>query len=217
MKVGTDGVLLGAWAETEGTHNILDIGTGSGLIALMLAQRTGNKTAIDAIEIEPLAFEQAQKNIMRSPWPDKVKAYHTSLQNFHSITKYDLIISNPPYFQNSQKPPDARRVQARHTTSLTYLELLTSVKKLLAETGSFNVILPYAEGLQFIELARQFNLFCTRRCSFRTRKEKPIERWLLEFSFNDLPQSESEIILYRTGEEWSEEYKLWTKDFYLKL
>jgi tRNA1Val (adenine37-N6)-methyltransferase len=217
MKVGTDGVLLGAWAGTGDAKKILDIGTGSGLIALMLAQRTMPGVSIDALEIEQHAFEQAQENTVRSPWRDKVKVFHIAIQDFNTTEKYDLIVSNPPYFQNSQRPPDEKRLQARHTTSLTYPELLSSVRRLINAKGKFNVILPHTEGLQFIDFARPYNLHCTRQWSFRTRKEKPIERWLLEFSVHEAFKEDGEIILYSTHDEWSEGYKKLTKDFYIKL
>lgn len=217
MKVGTDGTLLGAWTNTCASKTILDIGTGSGLIALMLAQRTNENVSIDAIEIERHAFEQATENVRNSPWLDKIKTHHIALQDFTPASTYDLIVSNPPYFQNSQKPPNEKRVQARHTTSLPYPVLLSSAKKLLASEGTFNVILPFTEGLQFLALAKNFDLQCTRQWSFRTRKEKPIERWLLEFSLTQRSKEEGEIILYTSGEEWSEDYKTLTREFYLKL
>lgn len=218
MKVGTDGVLLGAWTNVQHANTILDIGTGSGLIALMLAQRTADTVQIDAIEIEQQAFEQACENIRNAPWHHRVKAHRTALQEFVPPHGYDLIVSNPPYFQNSQKPPDEKRVQTRHTTSLSYPELLSSSATLLNNTGRLCVILPFTEGLQFIALARHYKLYCSRQWSFRTRPEKPIERWLLEFSLNSQPTPETaEILLYQHGEEWSDEYRALTKAFYLKL
>jgi len=218
MKVGTDGVLLGAWTNVEHASTILDVGTGSGLIALMLAQRTTDKVQIDAIEIEQHAFEQASDNIKDTPWYYRVTAHHAALQEFESTCRYDLIVSNPPYFQNSQKPPDEKRVQARHTISLSYPELLLSSAKLLNSSGRLSVVLPFTEGLQFVTLAGQHNLHCSRQWSFRTRREKPIERWLLEFSFTPLSTPETgEILLYKHGEEWSDAYKKLTREFYLKL
>lgn len=218
MKVGTDGVLLGAWADVTNANTILDIGTGSGVIALMLAQRTPHQTHIDAIEIEDNAFEQADENIKNAPWHDRVVAHHVALQQFESAHQYDLIVSNPPYFQNSQKPPDKKRVQARHTTSLSYPELLSFSAALLTPAGKLSLVLPFTEGLQFIALARQHNFYCSRQWSFRTRHEKPIERWLLEFSFRQQQTPESgEILLYQQGEDWSDRYKELTKEFYLKL
>jgi tRNA1Val (adenine37-N6)-methyltransferase len=217
MKVGTDSVLLGAWTNTEGAKHILDIGTGSGIIALMLSQRTPSSTQIDAVEIEPDAAAQARKNVLQSPWPDKVNVYQSSIQTFYTEKKYDLIISNPPYFQNSFKPSDENRLITRHTVSLSFNDLIETVKRLLTAAGKFCVILPYQEGLEFIELAKNNNLYCMRQCAFRSRMEKPVERWLLEFSSNFKPKAEGELILYGTGDEWSDGYKSLTKDFYLKI
>lgn len=216
MKVGTDGVLLGAWLTLQNPATILDIGTGTGVIALMLAQRSDEDTRIDAIELEPQAFEQATENVKRSSWPDKVCLQPGAIQDFNPTHRYDIIVSNPPYFQNSQKPPDERRLQTRHTDTLSFEELLVAVKRLLTTHGKFNVILPNNEGMAFVDLALKHKLYCSRQWSFRTRKEKPIERWLMEFSLEPLPKSIGEIILYKTGEIWSDDYRNLTKDFYLR-
>lgn len=217
MKVGTDGVLLGAWTNVDEVKNILDIGTGTGVIALMLAQRTPSSTQIDAVEIDSDNARQAIENILLSPWPEKTKVHHVPIQNYNPEKKYDLIVSNPPYFQNSFKPPDEKRLRTRHTVDLSFSDLIQAVKKLLNTTGRFNIILPYQEGLEFIDLAKNNSLYCTRQCGFRSRADKPIERWLLEFSLIDKHTVFDEIILYQIGEEWSERYKALTKEFYLKL
>ena len=216
MKVGTDGVLLGAWTTVGQAKSILDIGTGSGVIALMLAQRSGKDTSIDAVEVEAQDAAQALENVSGSPWPEKIKIHHTPIQQFASGGTYDLIVSNPPYFINSQQPPDAKRLQARHTVVLNYADLLQAVKKHLDPTGTFNIVLPFTEGLQFIDLAKAFSLHCSRQWSFRTRKEKPIERWLLEFSREEKIVNMGEILLYDQGTNWSPEYRHLTKEFYLK-
>jgi tRNA1Val (adenine37-N6)-methyltransferase len=217
MKVGTDGVLLGAWANPKSSNTILDIGTGTGVIALMMAQRSLKNCTIVAVELEPDAFNQALENVRQSPWPQKIQVHQSAIQDFTTDKKFDLIISNPPYFQNSQKPPDEKRIQTRHTVTLSFQELIHAVVRLLDVNGKFNVILPYQEGLSFIALANQNQLYCTRQWSFRTRKEKPIERWLLEFAFKASPVEKGEVVLYDSGEEWSEDYKSLTRDFYLKL
>lgn len=217
MKVGTDGVLLGAWTNPSNAKYILDIGTGSGIIALMLAQRTESDVLIDAVEVEAKDAAQASENISNSPWPAKVLVHHTPIQDFRSERKYDLIVSNPPYFINSQEPPDKRRVEARHTILLSHEELLQSVSRLLSARGRFSVILPYTEGLYFIERAKLYNLSCSRQWSFRTRKEKPIERWLLEFSCSPKTTDRGEILLYDDANEWSKGYITLTQQFYLKL
>ncbi len=215
MKVGTDAVLLGAWAKITSAKHVLDIGTGSGVIALMLAQRTSPLCTIDAVEIEPIDAQQATDNVLQSPWPNKVRVFNTSIQEFKPPHFYDLIISNPPYFINSEKPPDVRRQQTRHTSLLSFESLLSCVNRLLTPNGKFNIILPYTEGFQFVELARQSKLFCTRQVSFRTRLEKPIERWLLEFSRVESTSERDEILLYENGLMWSAKYHALTQEFYL--
>jgi tRNA1Val (adenine37-N6)-methyltransferase len=216
MKVGTDGVLLGAWVDIGNCKRILDIGTGSGVIALMLAQRTTSDVTIDAVEVESEDAEQAKENVEQSPWPRRIEVFTSSIQNYTSHELYDLIVSNPPYFNNSAKPPDEKRVQARHTTSLPYDVLLKHVKQLLAPNGRVAVILPFTEGLEFETLTSKQNLYCVRKTGFRTRREKPIERWLMEFSQQSQDKIENEILLYNDGLEWSDDYIRLTRDFYLK-
>jgi len=216
MKVGTDGVLLGAWAEVKNATHVLDIGTGTGVIALMVAQRTVPTAQIEGIELDADAAAQAQQNALQSPWHTKVSIHAASLQQFTPTQKYDLILSNPPYFVNSQEPPDQKRLQTRHTVTLTFEELLMSVSKLITDEGTFNVILPYTEGLKFIHLAAIQGLHVTRQWSFRTRATKPIERWLLAFSKQHIANPEKgEILLYDTGTHWSTGYRELTHDFYL--
>lgn len=217
MKVGTDAVLLGAWANVTEAKSILDIGTGTGVIALMLAQRSDDNVHIDAVEIELQDAEQAKENILNSPWPHLISIHQVPIQQFSSKVKYDLIVSNPPYFNHSFQPPDKKRLHTRHTVSLDFSELLSCVIRLLHPDGKFNIILPHMEGLEFISLARQKNLFCSRQWSFRPREEKRIERWLLEFQFQSVKIEEGEIIHYSTTGEWTEDYKSLTRDFYIKL
>ncbi|HMP99538.1 MAG TPA: methyltransferase [Cyclobacteriaceae bacterium] len=216
MKVGTDAVLLGAWANTDETKVILDIGTGCGVIALMLAQRTSEDAIIDAIDIDEQSCEEAYLNFTTSPWPDKLGVVHTSLQNFHSEKHYDLIVSNPPYFTNSYKPERLTRIHARHTTQLDALTLISAVKKLLHKAGKFCVVLPFTEGLEFSSLCRANGLYCTRKFSVRGRTHKPIERWLLEFQFEEKEVEQGEIIIHDVGDAWAASYRALTKDFYLK-
>ena len=216
-KVGTDGVLLGAWVDIHaGDKSLLDIGTGSALIALMLAQRTDSSTRIDGVEIEKQDAEQARKNVSLSPWREKIRIYNVAVQDFISETKYDLIVSNPPYFMNSWLPSEKKRSQARHTHELSYEDLLITSTRLLAPTGRLAVILPYVEGLHFLELAGHYKLFVLHQSNFRSRQHKPVERLLLELSPKQNAKVESEIILYSDGENWSEPYRRMTRDFYLK-
>lgn len=215
MKVGTDGVLLGAWADVRHATQILDIGTGSGVIALILAQRTTDDTYIDAVELLHEDAHQAMENVFMSPWKNRIKIHSLPVQEFASEKKYDLIISNPPFFMDSQAPPDKKRHQARHAVTLTYDELSDTVVRLLKKTGRFNVILPFTEGLRFISQVKNSGLFCSRQFGFKSRKEKPIERWLLEFTLQPADKETGEITLYNEFNEWSEEYRRLTKAFYL--
>lgn len=216
MKVGTDGVLLGAWVDVSNCKRILDIGTGSGVIALMLAQRTTSDVVIDGVEVEKEDADQANENVLHSPWPRRIEIHCTPIQHFHSDELYDLIVSNPPYFNNSAKPPNEKRIQARHTTSLPYEVLLKQSVSLLRREGRLAVILPYSEGIQFETLASGVALSCTRKAVFRTRRGKPVERLLMEFSKTAKSLVEHEILLYNDGLEWSDDYIRLTRDFYLK-
>jgi tRNA1Val (adenine37-N6)-methyltransferase len=219
MKVGTDAVLLGAWASVGDAKRILDIGTGNGTIALMLAQRSVDLSEIDAVEIEATDALQAAENFNQSRWKHKLHMHHSSIQSFYPDKKYNLIVSNPPYFSNSQSPPDQRRYHARHTIKLNHNDLTTAVIRLLEDDGKFNVVLPYEEGVRFMELAETKMLYCSRRFSFRTRAEKKVERLLIEFQRQPQAAATGEILLYKnkTGEIWDDTYKNLTRDFYIKL
>ncbi|MBX2915059.1 MAG: methyltransferase [Cyclobacteriaceae bacterium] len=215
MKVGTDGVLLGAWASVTNARRILDVGTGSGVIALMLAQRTQPDTHIDAIDISEDDCKVAQENVGQSPWPKKVTIQPCSLQELIS-EPYDVIVSNPPYFINSYKPPGAKRTRARHTETLSQHDLLYHSKRLLSPSGKLTVILPETEAGKLVELSYKSGWFCTRKCLFRSRQAKPVERVLLELSLQFEPLHAEELVLYESGENWSKAYKNLTNAFYLK-
>jgi tRNA1Val (adenine37-N6)-methyltransferase len=218
-KVGTDGVLLGAWVSVNNCKNILEIGTGSGVIALMLAQRTGGEVMIDAVEIQHEDARQAQENVTKSLWQEKISVHETAIQDFSSTIQYDVIVSNPPYFVNSWLPPNEQRTKVRHTSTLSFIELLQAVIKNLTITGLFALILPYTEAMQFIQLAESVGLHLVRQCAFKSRNHKPVERVLMEFSHVSCPLTSEHLVLYKNenGEEWSDEYKQLTKDFYLKI
>jgi tRNA1Val (adenine37-N6)-methyltransferase len=217
-KVGTDAVLLGAWVNIhENQKSFLDIGTGSGILALMMAQRTSYETHIDAVEIEAQDARQARENFAHSPWSHRISLHHTPLQEFEPGKQFDLIITNPPYFVNSLTPPDERRSRARHAQHLTFNDLLESASRLLSSFGRFALILPAAEEVRFLTLARQFKLFPLRKTTFRARAHKPAERLLIELAYEGTPEAASEIILYADGESWSSDYKKLTADFYLRI
>lgn len=216
-KVGTDAVLLGAWVHlSQADKSILDIGTGSGVIALMLAQRTAHDARIDAVEIGGPDAEQARENVLASPWKEKISVHHLPLQEYRPQEKYDLIVTNPPYFVKSHEPPDAQRSQARHTHHLPFEDLLGNTVRLLSKQGRFALILPHVEGLHFLTLARRYKLFPVRKTTFRSRISKAVERLLIELAFEGPLQADAEIILYAEGENWSEEYRELTRDFYLQ-
>lgn len=215
MKVGTDAVLLGAWANIENAKRILDVGTGSGVIALMLAQRSIEYSVIDAIDIGAADAEQARKNVLHSPWPKKVVVYERRLQEFDTDEKYDLIVSNPPYFVNSLQPPSMERTKARHANELTFDELITHSLRLLNSNGKLSVILPVVEGEVFTSIAIKNGLHLVRETAFYSREEKPQERWLLEFSTEPQKKISDTLILYDVAGEKSAAYRELTGEFYL--
>ncbi len=217
MKVGTDAVLLGAWVNVSKAKRILDVGTGCGIIALMLAQRTEEEVNIEGIEIDQQSAQQAQENLEKTLWCNRVLFHHLSLQNFNSPYKYDLIVSNPPYFNHSQLPPKAHRAKARHTQALCYEELISHTMLLLKKKGRLAVILPYTEGNFFVNIASLSGLICIRQLAFYSREGKPQERWLFEFSLNPAPLKKEKLVLHGVGESWSPDYQSLTKAFYLKL
>jgi tRNA1Val (adenine37-N6)-methyltransferase len=219
MKVGTDGVLLGAWANVSNATRILDIGTGTGVIALILAQRTNSEVHIDAVEIDAEALADAKENIQASPWHVRLTVYCIAIQDFNTDHQFDHILTNPPYFIGSYKPPDNQRVVARHNDTLSFADIISTANRLLTPNGRLSIILPYTEGLTFMQTALEAGFHCTRQWNFKSRQEKPIERWLLEFSKGKRATETGELVLYKfsKGEEWSETYALLTRDFYLKL
>lgn len=218
MKVGTDGVLLGAWANIHSVKTCLDIGTGTGLIALIIAQRCNAK--IDAIEIDKNSFDEAKENFANSNWGDRINAFHYSFQQFYksSSKKYDLIITNPPYFKDSLKSEDSGRNLARHNDELSLDDLLTGVVKLLYPTGQFCLILPFEQVENFKNEALTRSLFCTKQTNVRTTPNKDAKRVLLEFRLNDFPIINDEIIIEQNGRhQYSAEYVNLTKDLYLNM
>jgi tRNA1Val (adenine37-N6)-methyltransferase len=218
MKVGIDGVLLGAWADADNADAILDIGTGTGLIALMLAQRSSAR--IDAIDIDADAVIQANENIQKSPWLSRIEAYEVELQKYVLKTenRYDLIVSNPPYFVNSTKAPVENRNTARHTDTLTHKELLDNALSLLKPTGRICVILPVNEGLLSVEYAASIGLYCTKQVAVFPKPGAVPKRLLLEFSPQFAACVNSEIVIESdVRHQYSPEFTALAKDYYLKL
>lgn len=215
MKVGTDGVLLGAWAAVESAKSCLDIGTGTGVLALMVAQRNKDISVV-AIELDNEAVIQAKENVATSPWLNRIDVVHADVRSYCADKTFDLIISNPPYFNASLKSADAHRSLARHTTSLSYKELLSCVRDLLAPQGIFSLILPYDVCTEFIDLAKSHNLFCSRLCKVMPLTNANPKRALMEFSFSDSDTILEELVIESGGRHcYSAEYKELTKEFYL--
>lgn len=216
MKVGTDAVLLGSWVSTINAKSILDIGTGTGIIALMLAQKSD--AVIDAIDIDKNAFIQAAENITDCKWKERIRIHHISLQNYSTDCnrKYDLIVSNPPYFVDSSKALEESRTNARHTDQLPFSDLLNGVLNLLSAAGSFCVILPTKESQQFREMAEENNLFLTKLTRVITRTDKPEKRLLMQFEFTKKTIEENSITIEKDERHtYTDEYKELTKDYYL--
>lgn len=219
MKVGTDGVLLGAWAKIDsGIFSILDIGAGTGLIALMMAQRS-NAELIDAIELNDEAYEQTVDNFENSDWGDRLFCYHASLQEFTNEIddKYDLIIANPPFYTSTYKEMPKERAMARHSESLPYNELLHSVAQLLAEQGSCAFIIPFKEEASFIAEAKENNLFPYRITNVKGNENSPFKRSLIQFSFFEKPIEKTELIIEIERHKYTSEYIEFVKDFYLNI
>jgi tRNA1Val (adenine37-N6)-methyltransferase len=217
MRVSTDAVLLGAWVTPNGSKNILDIGTGTGVIALMLAQKSD--AAILAIDIDKESTEQARLNVAESIYNQKVRVLHSSFQDLVKISdqKFNLIVTNPPYFIDSLKNTSETRSTARHTDSLSFEDLLNGVKKLLDVKGKFCLILPKNEAILFREMAQSKGLYLSKLLRIRTRLEKDSEkRHLMQFEFKESEFSESTLVIEEDSHRnYTEEYKQLTKDYYI--
>ncbi len=219
MKVGTDGVLLGAWTSLEHEPaSILDIGTGSGVIALQLAQRS-NAELIDAIELDDNAFEQAVENFENSNWSDRLFCYHASLQEFTQEIddNYDLIVSNPPFHSENYETDDDARNKARFTASLPFNRLINAAAGLLAHDGIFAVIIPYKEEENFIKQAKENKLFPIRICHVKGAPNTAIKRSLLEFSLQKKEPKIDVLTIEIARHQYTKDYIELVKDFYLKM
>ena len=214
MKVGTDGVLLGSWVSCERLDNILDIGCGTGLIALMLAQRNTTSSII-GIEIDKLSSEEARLNAERSSWSNRIEILNTSLQDYRSHTKFDLIVSNPPFFDSNNSLK--RRDIARRVNALSYKELIVHSRGLLANHGTLSVILPIASKLDFVQQALDYKLYCNRLCYVKGTPNTAIKRVLMEFSLIQKLCQEDFLIIEKSRHQYTEQYISLCKDFYLNM
>jgi tRNA1Val (adenine37-N6)-methyltransferase len=220
MKVGTDGVLLGAWALINNNPaTILDIGAGTGLIALMLAQRS-NAGQIDAIEIDENAYEQATNNFENSPWSDRLFCFHAGLDEFveEPEDEYDVIVSNPPFYKDDYKSENKSRDLARFQDALPFEELIEATAFLLSEKGFFSVIIPYKEEENFIQMALHCELYVKKITHVKGTPTSEIKRSLIAFSRNKTTETiVDELVIETTRHQYTTEYIALTKDFYLNF
>ena len=215
MPVSTDGVLLGTWAPVKEIHSILDIGTGTGLLSLMCAQRN-HELIIDAIDIDENAFQAAQINITSSPWENRITLHHANILTHHFNKKFDAIICNPPYFNNGPHSNTPSRAKARHTTYLDHSSLLRRCHSLLSSSGKAHFIFPLTEGHEFLDLISQNNWFVSEICYVQPTNTKPANRLLISIQKQPTHQSVTSLIIRENG-HYSDDFTALTKDFYLKM
>jgi len=220
MKIGTDGVLLGAWTPIENNpFSILDIGAGTGIIALMLAQRSHAKQ-IDALEIDDDSYEQASDNFENSPWNDRLFCFHAGLDEFveEPEDEYDLIVSNPPFYSEDYKTENDQRDLARFQDAMPFEDLIEAAALLLSENGIFSVIIPFKEEKKFLSLAKEYELHPIKITRVKGTPTSEIKRSLLAFSRNESDSVLSNDLIIETSRHiYTPEYIELTKDFYLKM
>ena len=218
MKVGTDGVLLGAWASVPGPGSrVLDVGCGTGLIALMIAQRT-KKVAVDALEIDPSSARQAEENFQNSPWKEKIQCIQSSFQDYSSQCKsrYDLIICNPPFFSASAKTPSKERNLARHDDSLSLEDLFRASLPLMKKTTLISLILPIEKEMQAVDLIAEHKMHCNRLTRVIPAPGKSTKRILLEISYMPGKPIEEELTIETENRhKYSDKFQNLVDDFYL--
>lgn len=219
MKIGTDSVLLGAWTSLNNNpFSVLDIGSGTGVLGLMIAQRSDAQN-IEALEIDADAFEQCSENFENSPWSDRLFCYHASLLEFVEEVddKFDLIICNPPFYSEDYKTDNEARDLARFNDAMPFEHLIYAALNLMSEDGLFSLVIPYKEEESLIDLASKGGLFPNRILRIKGNPESDIKRSLLEFSFKENETETSELIIETSRHHYTEDYINLTKDFYLKM
>lgn len=220
MKIGTDGVLLGAWCPIDNNpFSVLDIGAGTGILSLMLAQRS-NAEQIDAIEIDENAYEQCVENFEASPWSDRLFCFHAGLDEFieDPEDEYDIIISNPPFYSEDFKTDNSQRDLARFQDALPFEDLVEAADLLLSENGIFAVIIPFKEEERFIDLCAEVELFPVKVTRVKGSHNTPIVRSLVAFKRYELSVLDAdELVIEINRHEYTEDYINLTKDFYLKM
>ena len=224
MKIGTDGVLLGAWTPLiNNPYNVLDIGAGTGILSLMLAQRSNaapnNVGIIDAIEIDEDAYEQCVENFEASPWGDKLFCFHAGLDEFvdEPEDEYDLIISNPPFYTDDYKTDNTSRDLARFEDALPFEELIEAAALLLSDNGIFSVIIPFKEEERFVSMCKELDLFPLKITRVKGTPTSEIKRSLLAFCRIEQTPLIDELIIEISRHNYTPEYIELTKEFYLKM
>lgn len=222
QKVCTDSILLGSWVSITTGARVLDIGSGCGLLAIMLAQRCDGQVTIDGIELDQQAYLQSISNSQNCPWPDAINFYHADINEYGCEEGYDVIVSNPPYFNHSLKGPNDKRNQARHTDSLTFEQMLSCVDRLLSANGYFSVVLPTAGANKLQSIAANFNLQLTKRLQICTVIGKSSKLQLMRFSrvqsaandeFTGL--IDGQLVIRDTNGHYSSQFIALTQNFYL--
>lgn len=219
MKIGTDGVLLGAWTSVKrNPFSVLDIGSGTGILSLMIAQRSFAEQ-IEAIEIDDNAYEQCSENFENSPWNDRLFCYHASLLEFVEEVEdaFDLIICNPPFYSEDYKTENKSRDLARFNDAMPFKHIIYAVAHLLAEDGLFSIVIPKKEEDDFVALANTIGLFPQRILHVRGNPDAEVKRSLIEFSYTEKEVEISELIIETNRHNYTEDYINLTKDFYLKM
>ena len=224
MKIGTDGVLLGAWTPLiNNPYNVLDIGAGTGILSLMLAQRSNaapnNVGIIDAIEIDEDAYEQCVENFEASPWGDKLFCFHAGLDEFvdEPEDEYDLIISNPPFYTDDYKSDNTSRDLARFEDALPFEELIEAAALLLSDNGIFSVIIPFKEEERFVAMCKELYLFPLKITRVKGTPTSEIKRSLLAFCRIEQTALIDELVIEISRHNYTPEYIELTKEFYLKM
>ena len=216
LKVGTDGVVLGAWAKVEGAKRILDIGTGTGLLALVAAQRAPDAW-IDAVEIDEAAAGQAAENVAVSPWAERLRVHRMDVRRMRSSEPYDLILCNPPFYAGEMDSPDARTGVAKHSGELTFAQLIEAVRSMLAAGGRFACIIPLNREAEMMGIADGARFGMERRCVLHYLEGRPPKRVLLEFVRGGSPPHEEELTVEHAPGKYTDAYRALLKDFMLKF
>ncbi len=216
MRIGTDAVLFAQWVDVKACDNILDIGTGSGIIPMILSQKGAG--SVDAVELDKDSFEEARLNFNISVWTEKLNVYHDDVRVFadNNLKKYDLIVSNPPYYASDVKPIKEKKVMARHVSTLSFIDLLCSAKKMMKDDARFAVVLPFYESRLFIKEAENLGFYLQKEFHISPIEGKEPNRVNMQFVLNKTESVDYDIFTIRNKDySYTEQYKLFLKNYYL--